>query len=69
MERAYQEQSNIRQFLKVHPFFDPVRGDPHFTDLVHRVGLDWSEIVHVFDHPRLMARDCRCIDWVIRDNL
>jgi hypothetical protein len=39
-ERAYQEQSNILQFLKVHPVFDPVRGDPRFTDLVHRVGLD-----------------------------
>jgi tetratricopeptide (TPR) repeat protein len=39
-EGAYQEQSNILQFLKVHPFFDPVRDDPRFTDLVHRVGLD-----------------------------
>jgi TolB-like protein/DNA-binding winged helix-turn-helix (wHTH) protein/tetratricopeptide (TPR) repeat protein len=39
-ERAYQEQSNILQFLKVHPFFDPVRDDPRYTDLVHRVGLD-----------------------------
>jgi TolB-like protein/tetratricopeptide (TPR) repeat protein/DNA-binding winged helix-turn-helix (wHTH) protein len=39
-ERAYQEKSNILQFLKVHPFFDPVRDDPRFKDLVHRVGLD-----------------------------
>ncbi len=38
-ERAYQEQSNILQFLKVHPFFDPVRGDPRFKDLLRRVGL------------------------------
>jgi TolB-like protein/Tfp pilus assembly protein PilF len=38
-ERAYQEQSNILQFLKVHPFFDPVRNDPRFADLVRRVGL------------------------------
>lgn len=40
LERAYQEQSNILQFVKVHPFFDPLRGDPRFVDLVHRVGLD-----------------------------
>jgi pentatricopeptide repeat protein len=40
LERAYQEQSNILQFLKVHPFFDPLRGDPRFVDLVRRVGLD-----------------------------
>ncbi len=40
MERAYQEQSNILLFLKVHPFFDPLRDDPRFVKLVHRVGLD-----------------------------
>ncbi|PYX88587.1 MAG: hypothetical protein DMG68_08055 [Acidobacteria bacterium] len=39
-ERAYQEKSNILTFLKVHPFFDPVRNDPRFADLLHRVGLD-----------------------------
>jgi TolB-like protein/Tfp pilus assembly protein PilF len=39
-ERAYQEKSNILQFLRVHPFFDPVREDPRFVDLVRRVGLD-----------------------------
>ena len=38
-EKAYQEKSNILQFLKVHPFFDPVRKDPRFVDLVRRVGL------------------------------
>ncbi len=39
LERAYSEQSNILQFLKVHPFFHPIRGDPRFQDLVRRVGL------------------------------
>jgi len=39
-ERAYQEHSNILQFLKVHPFFDPVRKDPRFADLLRRVGLN-----------------------------
>jgi TolB-like protein len=40
LEEAYKEQSNILQFLKVHPIFDPVRVDPRFQNLVHRVGLD-----------------------------
>jgi len=40
LENAYQEQSNILQFLKVHPHFDPLRDDPRFKDLVHRVGLN-----------------------------
>lgn len=40
LERAYQEQSNILKFLKVHPFFDPIRADPRFADLLRRVGLN-----------------------------
>jgi TolB-like protein/Tfp pilus assembly protein PilF len=40
LDRAYREHSGILQILKVHPFFDPVRNDPRFVDLVHRVGLD-----------------------------
>jgi TolB-like protein/Flp pilus assembly protein TadD len=40
LEQAYKEQSYILQFVKVHPFFDPIRGDPRFVDLVRRIGLD-----------------------------
>jgi pentatricopeptide repeat protein len=40
LEQAYKEQSMIMQYIKVHPFFDPLRGDPRFADLVRRVGLD-----------------------------
>jgi TolB-like protein/tetratricopeptide (TPR) repeat protein len=39
-DRAYREQADFLQWLKVHPFFDPVRDDPRFKDLLHRVGLD-----------------------------
>lgn len=39
LEQAYKEQSNMLQFVKVHPYFDPIRNDPRFVDLVHRVGL------------------------------
>jgi tetratricopeptide (TPR) repeat protein len=39
LEQAYKEQSNMLQFVKVHPYFDSIRGDPRFADLVRRVGL------------------------------
>jgi len=39
LEQAFKEQSNILKYLKVHPFFDPIRADPRFKDLVRRVGL------------------------------
>jgi pentatricopeptide repeat protein len=40
LEQAYKEHSNILQFVKVHPYFDPLRGDPRFADLVRRIGLE-----------------------------
>jgi TolB-like protein/DNA-binding winged helix-turn-helix (wHTH) protein/Tfp pilus assembly protein PilF len=40
LEKAYKEQSNSLQFLKVQPFYDPIREDPRFKDLLRRVGLD-----------------------------
>jgi hypothetical protein len=40
LERAYQEQSDLIPYLKVHPVFDAVRGDPRFQDLLRRVGLN-----------------------------
>jgi hypothetical protein len=39
LERCAQEQSNLMQFVKVHPFFDSMRGDPRFDAMVRRVGL------------------------------
>jgi TolB-like protein/DNA-binding winged helix-turn-helix (wHTH) protein/Flp pilus assembly protein TadD len=40
LEQAYEEQSNLLQWIKTEPTFDTLRGDPRFTKLVHRVGLD-----------------------------
>ncbi len=37
LEQAFREQSNILQFVKTHPFFDPIRSDPRFVDLERRV--------------------------------
>ena len=42
LERAFSEHSNILQFMRVHPYFDPLRSDPRFAGLVRRVGLDSS---------------------------
>lgn len=40
LEQAYKEQSYALQTLRVLPLFDPIRSDPRFIDLLHRVGLD-----------------------------
>ena len=37
--QAYASHSNIITSLKVEPAFDPLRGEPRFQDLLHRVGL------------------------------
>jgi hypothetical protein len=39
LEEAYRERSAILQWIKTHPYFDPIRSDPRFADLIHRVGL------------------------------
>lgn len=39
LEQGYRDRSSIMQRLKASPDFDPLRGDPRFADLVHRVGL------------------------------
>ncbi len=40
LERAYQERSNIVQFLGTHPLYDTLRPDPRFADLLRRVHLE-----------------------------
>jgi TolB-like protein/DNA-binding winged helix-turn-helix (wHTH) protein/Tfp pilus assembly protein PilF len=39
LERSIEERSKIIQFLKVQPFFDPLRGDPRFTAFLRRANF------------------------------
>jgi serine/threonine protein kinase/tetratricopeptide (TPR) repeat protein len=39
MQKGYEDRSGWLIYLKVDPFFDNVRSDPRFTELVQRVGL------------------------------
>lgn len=39
LQKAYDERSPAMAFLNVEPFWDPLRSDPRFNDLVRRVGL------------------------------
>ena len=39
LEKGYTEHSNMLIALKAYPFYDPLRGDPRFQNLLRRVGL------------------------------
>jgi tetratricopeptide (TPR) repeat protein len=39
LEKAYEQRSPLFSFLKVEQMLDPIRSDPRFQQLVHRVGL------------------------------
>lgn len=39
LEKVYAQHSNALVTLKVDPVYDPLRNDPRFQDLLHRVGL------------------------------
>ena len=43
LERAYQERSGLLRNVKVHPFLDPIRGDPRFADLARRINFVMAE--------------------------
>jgi hypothetical protein len=39
LERAYQEHDFALTALRVSPFYDPLRADPRFAQLLKKVGL------------------------------
>ena len=39
LEKGYKERATKMVFLKIDPFFDNLRSDPRFVELVRRVGL------------------------------
>jgi TolB-like protein/DNA-binding winged helix-turn-helix (wHTH) protein/thioredoxin-like negative regulator of GroEL len=40
LSKAYEAHDFFLVFLKVHPYMDPLRADPRYTELLHRMGLD-----------------------------
>ena len=40
LQKAYSEHSNAVVQIKVDPMYDPIRSDPRFVELLHRIGLE-----------------------------
>jgi eukaryotic-like serine/threonine-protein kinase len=43
LEQAFRARDPMLQYLNVEPHFNSIRGDPHFRDLVRKLGLPQSE--------------------------
>lgn len=56
MEKAYAEHSQAIIELKVAPYYDPLRADPRFQDLLRRIGL--ADNLHV-SQPHSTSYDFR----------
>ena len=40
LEKAYEERDGVLIYLSVHPWWDPLRDDPRFNDLLRRMNLE-----------------------------
>jgi TolB-like protein/DNA-binding winged helix-turn-helix (wHTH) protein len=40
LNKAYEKHDFFLVFLKVHPYLDPLRSDPRYSQMLHRIGLD-----------------------------
>ena len=57
LEQAYKEKSAILQWVKIHPYFDPIRSDPRFrTRPARRFGI--TQLGCLATHPLKPTAAC-----------
>ena len=39
LEKAYEEREVYAPFWNIHPAFDPIRSDPRFQNILHRMNF------------------------------
>jgi hypothetical protein len=44
LDAAYKERASLLIYLGVRPTFDNIRSDPHFADLLRRMGLPQASV-------------------------
>ena len=73
LDKAAEARDILLCYLKVGPIYDPIRDDPRYVDLLHRIGLSdadsISQLRTVTEHSGRELRSSIVVGDAVRVNL